>query len=408
MNDSEPSNDSELSLGRTKLEPPDATRSKILVKMRYPMLLRLLALVCVFDVLKVSRGETLKLDVHYRYVVKHGFGLFHTLVDENGQDVDVLVDTRSGLFFFAEKKWFEKATGLFCLAAPLGCYECSKPCSVGKVSARASFDSDYSVSIFPHKSKLTIGKVSESFTFGLIFDQKPPVTEVPPINVMGLGFDNGDEDFPSVMTQLRSSKAITTDIIALYLYPPTDPTGESIDGGLLLGGSDPALYEGALKYVDLSTDEGYMVNIDKLQVGDGTIISGINTNVDLDSGANYLCVPKLYYNRLIKDIGAQTDKVAGKHVVFKFDQEIKTWTFPCQYMSKLPPLTFALGPQGSTSFTMTSTNYAVSLEGTCYLLIMENQRDDWSFHDRMLIDRYFEFDPTRKRVGLGKLKPRST
>ncbi|EER13514.1 Renin precursor, putative [Perkinsus marinus ATCC 50983] len=374
--------------------------------MRSPMPVRLLVLVCVFDVVKVSRGETLNLDVDYRFMRAYGFGLFHTLVGENGQDLHALVDTGSGLFFLTWKDWFEKATGHLCSAAPMGCYECSKPCSVGKVTRTADFEDEYTMKIFQHKSKLTIGQVSQILTFGLIFDQKPPVSEAPPINLMGLGYDDGDVNFPSLMTQLRSSKAIKTDIIALYLYPPTDPTGASTDGGLLLGGGDPALYEGALKYVDFSTGAGYRVNIDKLRVGDGTITSGINMNLDFDTGANYLYVPKLYYNRLIKDIGAQTDKAAGKHVDFKFDREDEIWSLPCQYMSQLPLLTFALGPQGSTTFTMTFTNYAVNHDGICLLLIMENQEDDWSFHDRMLIDKYFEFDPTRKRVGFGKLRPR--
>ncbi|EER13519.1 Renin precursor, putative [Perkinsus marinus ATCC 50983] len=388
------------------LAQEDATRSKIWAEMRYPMLVRLLALVCVFDVLKVSQGKTLKLDVNYKFMPAIGFGLFHTLVGENGQNVHVIVDTGSGYVFLTWKHWFENTTGKPCSVAPMGCYECSKPCSVSNVTRTVEFEDDYTVKIWQHKSKLTIGQVSKILTFGLIFDQKPPVTKAPPINLIGLSQDMGDANFPSLMTQLRSSKTITTDIIALYLYPPTDPTGASADGGLLLGGGDPALYEGALKYVDFSTGEGYTVNINKLRVGDGTVTSGINMNLDLDTGANYLYVPKLYYNQLIDDIKAQTDNAVGKHVVFKFDREDKKWSFPCQHMSQLPLLTFALGPQGATPFTMTFTNYAVNDDGICLLLIMQSQEHDWSFHDRMLIDKYFEFDPTRKRVGFGKLRPR--
>ncbi|EER00846.1 Candidapepsin-5 precursor, putative [Perkinsus marinus ATCC 50983] len=372
------------------------------------MPVRLLALVYVFDVLKFSRGETLKLDVKYGDIPKENFGLYHTLVGENGQELHALVDTGSGSFFFIWKDWYEKASGDSCSTCSMGCYDCSEPCSVGKVTRTVTFEDKYTVNIFQHKSKLAMGQVSQILTFGLIFDQKPPISEVPPTNSMGLGYDPGDVNFPSLMTQLRSSKTITTGIIALYLYPPADPKEASADGGLLLGGGDPALYEGALKYVGFSTDEEYTVRIDKLQVGDGHITLGINMNLELDTGANYLYVPTLYYDSLIKEIGAQTDKAAGTHVDFKFDSIEKIWYFPCQYMGELPLLKFGLGPKGITPFTMTYANYARNQYGICILIIAKQEKNVWTFPDRMLIGNYFEFHPTLKRVGIGKLKPRSS
>ncbi|EER08005.1 plasmepsin 4, putative [Perkinsus marinus ATCC 50983] len=370
--------------------------------MRSPMPVRLLALVYVFDVLEVSRGATLKLDVKYEDMPQSGPGLFHTMVDENGQKLHALVDTGSGISFFIWKDWYEKASGHSCSTWPMGCYECSEPCSVGKVTETATFVDEYTVKFFQHKSKLTLGQVSPILTFGLIFDQKPPVSKAPPTNLMGLGYDEGDENFPSLMTQLQSSKTITTGIIALYLYPAADPMEASADGGLLLGGGDSALYEGALKYVDFSPDEGYTVNIEKLQVGDEHIIPRINMNLDLDTGANNLFVPISHYDTLINGIKTQTD-----HATFTFNTATKRWSFPCQYMSKLPPLRFYLGPQGTTPFTMTYANYARKRNGVCLLLIVRCSGSVWSFPDRMLIGNYFELDRTLNRVGIGKLKPRS-
>ncbi|EER11641.1 Renin-2 precursor, putative [Perkinsus marinus ATCC 50983] len=374
--------------------------------MRSPMPVRLLALVYVFHVLKVSRGETLKLDVKYEEMPM-GFGLFHTLVDAYGQELHAHVDTGSGFFFLIWKNWLERASGRPCSEWAMGCYKCSKPCSVGKVTRTITFDDKYTVDIFQHKAKLTVGQVSPILTFGLIFDQNPPVSQVVPTNSMGLGYDEGAVNFPSLMTQLLSSKTVTTGIFALYLYPPADPSKQTVDGGLLLGGGDPALYQGGLKYVDFSTDNKYMVNIDKLQVGDGHITLGINMNLHLDTGSNYLYVPKLYFDSLIKDIKAQTDKAAGTHVDFKFDPREEIWFFPCQYMSKLPLLRFDLGPKGITPFTMTYMNYARNTSNVCSLLISEDKGNIWYFLDRMLIGNYFEFDPTFKRVGIGKLKSHS-
>ncbi|EER02483.1 conserved hypothetical protein [Perkinsus marinus ATCC 50983] len=375
--------------------------------MRSPMPVRLLALVYVVDVLKVSRGATLKLDVKYEDIPQQGFGLYHTLVYEHGQKLHAHVDTGSGFTFFIWKDWYEKTTGHSCSTWPMGCYYCSEPCSVGKVTRTLTFEDKYMVNIFQHKSRLTMGQVSEILTFGLIFAQKPPASEVPPTNSMGLGYDKGDVNFPSLMTQLQASKAITTGIIALYLYPPADPKEASADGGLLLGGGDAALYEGELRYVDFSTDKSYTVNIGKVQVGDGQITSGINMNLDLDTGADYLYVPTSYYDNLIKDIKDQTDKAAGTHVDFKFYPEKKLWYFPCQYMSRLPFLRFGLGPKGTFPFSMAYVNYARNQYGTCILIIAENERNDWSLPDRMLISNYLEFDPIHKRVGIAKLKPRS-
>ncbi|EER08006.1 Renin precursor, putative [Perkinsus marinus ATCC 50983] len=366
------------------------------------MPVRLLSLVYLFDVLEVSRGATLKLDVQYEDMPQYGPGLYHTLVGENGQKLHALVDTGSGFSFFIWKDWYEKASGHSCSIWPMGCYACSEPCSVGKVTGTATFVDKYMVKFFQRKSKLTMGQVSQILTFGLIFGQKPPVSAAPPTNLLGLGYDEGDVNFPSLMTQLRSSKTVTSGIIALYLYPAADPMEASADGGIILGGGDSALYEGALRYVDFSTDKGYTVNIDKLQVGDGHITSRINMNLDLDTGANNLYVPISHYDTLINGIKTQTDKAA-----FKFNPMTEQWYFPCQYMSKLPPLRFYLGPQGTTPFTMTYANYARKRNGVCVLIIMRSSGIVWSFPDRMLIGNYFEFDPTLNRAGIGKLKPRS-
>ncbi|EER13584.1 cathepsin D precursor, putative [Perkinsus marinus ATCC 50983] len=375
--------------------------------MRSPMPVRLLVLVYSFHVLKVSRGETLKLDVKYGLMPKHGFGLFHTLVDPNGQKLHALVDTGSDSFFLIWKKWLEKASGRPCSDWAMGCYKCSEPCSVGKPTTTITFDDGYTVNIFQHKAKLTVGQVSPILTFGLIFNQNPPVSEKAPTNSMGLDYDKGDVNFPSLMTQLLSSKTVTTGIFALYLYPPADPSKPAADGGLLLGGGDPALYVGGLNFVDFSTDKRYMVNLDKLQVGDGHLTLNINMNLHLDTGTNFLFVPQLYYDDLIKDIKTQTDKAAGMHVDFKFDPGKKIWFFPCQHMSKLPLLRFGLGPKGITPFTMTYMNYARNKSNECSLVIWEGQGNIWILFDRMLIGNYFEFDPTYKRVGIGKLKSRS-
>ncbi|EER08840.1 hypothetical protein Pmar_PMAR023979 [Perkinsus marinus ATCC 50983] len=373
--------------------------------MPLPLPIRLLALVYALDVLKVIRGKTLKLDVKYKLVKGRGFGLFHTLVDEKGQKLDVFVDTGSGAFFLIWKDWFERATGHRCSACPMGCYKCSKRCSVGSVTTTINFAGGYTVSVFPHEAKLTVGQVSQTLTLGLIFNQTPAVTEVTPLNLMGIGYDRGLANFPSLMTQLRSSHTITTDIIALYLYPSADPKKATADGGLLLGGGDSELYEGALKYVEFSRDKGYIVNINKLQVGDGHIFPGINVDAILDTGTNLMYAPGLYYDRLIENIKAQTNEAAGTQVDFKYDRE--TWVFPCQYMTKLPLLQFGLGPQGMTPFSMTYMHYARRFPPTvCRLVIMKGRWSEWIFPDRMLINNYFQFDPTSKRVGIGKLRPR--
>ncbi|EER15379.1 Candidapepsin-6 precursor, putative [Perkinsus marinus ATCC 50983] len=368
--------------------------------------IQLLALICVFDVLKVSRGKTLKLDVKYKHMPGYAFGLFHTLIDENGQELHALVDTGSDCFYLVWKDWYEKASGNRCSDFPIGCYRCSTPCSVGDVTRTVTFADGDVMKMFPHRAKLTIGQVSQILTFGLIFDQSSP-DGISPINMIGLGYNRGHVDFPSLVTQLRSSQTITTGIFALYLYAPADPMQVSTDGGLLLGGDEPALYEGALQYVEFSMDKEYTVNIDKLQVGDGPITLGINMNLNLDTGLNFLLVPKLYYDNLIKDIIAQTGKAVGTDVDFKRSPGEKLWYFPCQYMTKLPMLHFDLGPQGITPFEMTYMNYARrSSYGTCLLTIRDYDMDAWVFPDRMLIGNYFKFDPDLRRVGIGKLKPR--
>ncbi|KAF4690007.1 hypothetical protein FOZ60_000760 [Perkinsus olseni] len=336
-------------------------------------------------ILLAANGQVMKLETTYEDSPPYGFGLFHTLTDGRGQPTTALVDTGSNYFFFVWKDWYEAATKRSC-----------------RTDENLEFLDGTRMKVFQRKEKLAVGHTDvNDLIFGLIFDQDPPPTEESPISILGLSSNEGDANFPSLMKQLRAKGFIGSSIFALYLFPSSLP---SIDGGLLLGGGDSSLHMNPMPFTELLTGDGlYKVKLRTLQVGDAHITIGINEDVLLDTGTNFLLVSQIYYDKLIKDIKVQANKAAGMTVPITFDSGRDVWTFPCQYLTIMPPLTFGLSAKGTVPLTMDYMNYARDDEGYCHFIIREEDDDSWTFPDRMLIGNYFEFQPDQRRVGIARL-----
>ncbi|KAF4690003.1 hypothetical protein FOZ60_000756 [Perkinsus olseni] len=292
-------------------------------------------------ILLAANGQVMRLETHYEDSPLYGFGLFHTLTDGRGQPTSVLVDTGSNYFSFVWKDWYEAATKRSCSTMAAGCFECEGPCAPKEPTKNLEFLDGTRMKVFQRKEKLAVGHTDvNDLIFGLIFDQDPPPTEESPISILGLSSNEGDANFPSLMKQLRAKGFIGSSIFALYLFPSSLPF---IDGGLLLGGGDSSLHIKPMPFTELLTGDGlYKVKLHTLQVGDGHMTIGINEDVLLDTGTNFLLVSQIYYDKLIKDIKAQANKAAGMTVPITFDSGRDVWTFPCQYLTIMPPLTFGL------------------------------------------------------------------
>ncbi|KAF4658641.1 hypothetical protein FOZ61_005480 [Perkinsus olseni] len=353
-------------------------------------------------ILLAANGQIMRLLTHYADSPPYGFGLFHTLANGRGQRTTALVDTGSDFFFFVWKDWYEAATKRSCSTIAAGCFKCEGPCAPKQPIKQGEYEDGVKIKVFQHKEKIKVGQTYvNDLVFGLIFDQAPPPTQESPISILGLAPDEGDPNFPSLMKQLRAKGFIGSSIFALYLFPSSLPL---LDGGLLLGGGDPSLHMNPMHFTELRTGDGYyMVKLGTLQVGDAHKTIGINEDVTLDTGTNFLYVSKLYYDTVIKDIKAQANKAARKTVPITFDSGRDVWTFPCQYLTVMPPLAFGLSAKGTVPLTMTYMNYARNDEGYCHFIIKKEDDNSWTFPDRMLIGNYFEFQPDQRRVGIARL-----
>ncbi|KAF4756407.1 hypothetical protein FOZ63_019884, partial [Perkinsus olseni] len=277
------------------------------------------------------------------------------------------------------------------------------------------YEDDVKVRVFQHKAKLFESYLpSLELTFGLMINQDPPPTDSSPTSSLGLAPDQGDENSPSLVKQLRSRGVIGSTTFALYL----SLCGQSsFSGGLILGGGDPSLYKHPLQFVkftESSLGEYFVtkinevfVNLGTLQVGGAHITIGINEDLLLDTGTNFLYVSQLYYDAIIRDIQAQANKAAGTTVDIKFDSSRNVWTFSCRYMPTLPPLVFGLGTKGAVPLKLSYLSYARNDQGSCYLIIKKQDDDDsWTLPGSSIIGNYFEFQPDLGRVGIAQVSSR--
>ncbi|KAF4713417.1 hypothetical protein FOZ62_030255, partial [Perkinsus olseni] len=176
-------------------------------------------------------------------------------------------------------------------------------------------------------------------------------------------------------------------------------------GGLLLGQGDPSLYKHPLqvvKFTESSLGE-YFVNLGSLQVGDAHLTIGINEDLLIDTGTNFMYVSQLHYDTMIRDIKTQANKAAHTTVDIKFDKKYNIWTFSCKYITSLPPLTFGLGPKGTVPLKLSYQSYARNDQGSCYLIIKkEVDGESWTLPGSSFIGNYFEFQLDQGQVGIAQ------
>ncbi|KAF4710028.1 hypothetical protein FOZ62_022126 [Perkinsus olseni] len=327
------------------------------------------------------------------------------LVD--GQRMHALIDTGSSALYFTWRDWYERFTFKgACDWLETGCYVCSTPCGSDPVT-RISHADQTAVSISPRGGKLRLGSTDvDSIAFGLVVAQDPLPDLIPPVNSIGLGIIP-TSNYQSLMDQLRGRLGSTTFAIYLKSNPSGRPLGE-----VILGGGDPGKYVPPLRYVQLRSQQEYLVTIGTYQVGSGRKTIGINQDALIDTGTQGLIVPQFYVRGLLKDItGQASDAVGGgRRVECTEIPGLSLCVFPCQHRSYFPPIEIGLSPYGDVPITISSSYYTRNLGGICSLAITAApptlDRPRWTLPDFLLVDKYFEFQPSQGRIGIANLRSR--
>ncbi|KAF4667246.1 hypothetical protein FOL46_002632 [Perkinsus olseni] len=166
------------------------------------------------------------------------------------------------------------------------------------------------------------------------------------------------------MSQLQGTVASTR--FALYLRKHRCG---AVTGELLLGGGDPSLYEGPLRFTPLRGrpgDRGYRVTV-------GMIF-------------------------------AEASASAGVAVNYQWVPGLELFVFDCAFMRFIPPIKMCLGEaDDDQAVPIYVTNYARNTAGTCSLAFKLDPNEMWRLPAFVLVGTYFEFRPSEGKLGVARL-----
>ncbi|KDR24315.1 Renin-1 [Zootermopsis nevadensis] len=153
---------------------------------------------------------------------------------------------------------------------------------------------------------------------------------------------------------------------------------------MILGGSDPKLYIGNLKYVNIIAKDVLMVGVDSFAV-DGVEISGTDKyDAVVDTGSTAIYVPRPLYYQLPKQLTANGQR-----------QQL-----PCDQLHGLPNLNFRLGGH---DFSLERDFYVSRDEsGFCQILVFPTTDDEDPFVlGAVFLRKYYsEFNMNDMTIGL--------
>ena len=206
--------------------------------------------------------------------------------------------------------------------------------------------------------------------------------------ILGLGWDSivvGGG--PSPFGALVASGQLEKPEFAFYL-------GDEADGELLLGGSDPDHFEGAVAKVPLVAETYWEVALDGVSVGGASSLSTTKRAI-VDSGTSLLAGPTAEVRRIAHLVGA-TPMVAGEYAI------------DCSKLDAKPAITFTLG---GASFSLQPHDYVIQAPGTpvCLFAMMgidipEPNGPLWILGDVFMRQYYTVFDWGGKQLRIAKAK----
>merc|ERR1712038_1183826 len=168
---------------------------------------------------------------------------------------------------------------------------------------------------------------------------------------------------------------------------------EDLGGVMVLGGSDPSLYEGEMTYVDVTASTYWQINMDGLALGDN---AGLGCNGGcvgiVDTGSSLLVGPPAETKAINKAIGG-TEILPGQG----------QYAVDCATVDDLPTVTFTIGGK---AFELTGRDYIleVSQLGQTQCISgffgLELPMGPWWIMGDVFISKFYsEFDMGNMRVG---------
>ncbi|KAF8317928.1 acid protease [Clavulina sp. PMI_390] len=127
------------------------------------------------------------------------------------------------------------------------------------------------------------------------------------------GTVSGTTEVPTLMDNLKSNGAISTEVLGVYFTPVTGSNVEESNGELTIGGVDTAKYTGTLTYFSKSTTSPYSYywGIDTTSMSYGSTSLSSAASAIVDTGTTLIYIPTSAYNKFLTASGGTTDSTQG-------------------------------------------------------------------------------------------------
>jgi len=173
---------------------------------------------------------------------------------------------------------------------------------------------------------------------------------------------------------------------------------EDLGGVMVLGGSDPSLYEGEMTYVPVNSADYWQISMDGLGLGDNNELGCNGGCVGIvDTGSSLLVGPPQETEAINKAIGG-TELIPGQGQYF----------VDCSTIDSLPTVTFTIAGK---QFELTGQDYILKVsqlgQTQCIsgFMGLELPMGPWWILGDVFIGKYYsEFDMGNMRVGFATAK----
>ncbi|XP_067643942.1 lysosomal aspartic protease [Eurosta solidaginis] len=194
--------------------------------------------------------------------------------------------------------------------------------------------------------------------------------------ILGMAFkDIAVDNVAPAFYNIWSQGLVGKDIFSFYLARD----GTSNHGGeMILGGSDPAYYQGDLTYVPISQPGYWQFSMDGATIG-GQPMCGSGCQAIADTGTSLIVAPYYAYITYMNVVDPDQDGVVD-----------------CSLIDSLPDMEFIIG--GNT-FSVPASQYILNEDGECSPAVSYMGSDFWILGDIFIGMYYTEFDMGNNRIG---------
>ncbi|XP_025266550.1 lysosomal aspartic protease-like [Camponotus floridanus] len=210
--------------------------------------------------------------------------------------------------------------------------------------------------------------------------------------VLGLSYSNMSSDrITPVFDNIINQSLVSSRIFSFYL---NRDTSADLGGELILGGSDPAYYEGDFTYIPVTHKEYWQISIDRIKIKSDNLCEE-SCQAIVDTGSSLILGPKLDIAKINTFIGGDKRKRVD-----------------CNKIFQLPTIRFIMGGK---AFDLTGNDYIIrhpNNESICVTVFAKHHLTydneiKWVLGMPFIGRYYTEFDMEGDRVGFALAKSSS-